>query len=140
LYIYSRYDTRKICIKHNVYQVGHDILTVKSRKKFGTNNGGGEKKYFCEVLRTIFLNVRPILYFILLWLLLLFLIQNLRHTSLRAIHYVITYVHTCTHTWGWKTKIQVVALSENSTCSKIWRSSMGISCVCICLHSNQYKQ
>jgi len=31
-----RYDTRKICVEHDVHEVGRDFSTVESRRKFGT--------------------------------------------------------------------------------------------------------
>lgn len=118
MYIYSRYDTRKICIKHNVYEVGHDILTVKSRKKFGTNNGGGGKKVFLQSI-TDHIPERPSYYIILYFIMIVIIILNTTFTP----HVVMAdtvrcnlriYMHSvhCTHT---HTHLRLE--DENPSCS-----------------------
>lgn len=94
MYIYSRYDTRKICIKHSVYEVEHDILTVKSRKKFGTNNGGGGKKVFLQSF-TDHIPERPsyiILYFIMIVIIILNTTYVVTGDTVRC--NLRTYMHT----------------------------------------------
>jgi len=122
-----RYDTREICIEHDVYEVGREFLTVESRKKFGTTEA--EKKSFYAVLRTIFRDVRSIYFILLLLLLLLFLIRHLRHTSLRVMYHE-TRILRCdpyTRGRGRKSEFQCKFCGDNL----LYYEDFVLSCECM---------